>query len=347
MMLIPQEQAVAQRLIPSTTDLVPAIPDAKGFAGMYAGFVGDELIAAGGANFPDKMPWEGGKKIWHDVIFVYSKQAGSWSQLPLKLPKKLAYGITVSYKNGLLLFGGSEQDNIPSAAVYYLKKEGQSWQIEQLSQSPEALVNMCGSRVGDHVILATGSSDLAGTPASKVFCYDLKKNSWHQLPDLPGQARINAVSATSKDSFYVFSGIALHNDAQGKTIRTMLTDAYQLDFGEKPYSWKKLQDLPIALAAGPLQAANLNDQQFIFFGGLDQQTAQYADPATHPGFRPEVWAYSIAKNQWREAGVLPKKEMRLTLPSVQHKNMYYLINGEVGPGVRSNSILSIDLNNLK
>ncbi|WP_206734734.1 hypothetical protein [Flavobacterium sp. YO64] len=33
-----------------------------GFAGPINGVYNDVFITAGGANFPDKMPWEGGKK---------------------------------------------------------------------------------------------------------------------------------------------------------------------------------------------------------------------------------------------------------------------------------------------
>jgi len=31
-----------------------------GVAGAFPGITGDKLIVAGGANFPDKKPWEGG-----------------------------------------------------------------------------------------------------------------------------------------------------------------------------------------------------------------------------------------------------------------------------------------------
>jgi len=44
----------------------PAYPLAPGMAGIIAGAHGGVLIAAGGANFPDKMPWDGGKKIYYD-----------------------------------------------------------------------------------------------------------------------------------------------------------------------------------------------------------------------------------------------------------------------------------------
>ena len=31
---------------------------------------GGAILVAGGANFPDKKPWEGGKKVWYDTVFV-------------------------------------------------------------------------------------------------------------------------------------------------------------------------------------------------------------------------------------------------------------------------------------
>ena len=43
---------------------LPSIPDREGFAGPFAGVSGGALLVAGGANFPDKKPWEGGTKVW-------------------------------------------------------------------------------------------------------------------------------------------------------------------------------------------------------------------------------------------------------------------------------------------
>ncbi|MBK7099157.1 MAG: hypothetical protein IPH58_13430 [Sphingobacteriales bacterium] len=34
-----------------------------GFAGMISGISNNKLIVAGGANFPDELPWQGGKNI--------------------------------------------------------------------------------------------------------------------------------------------------------------------------------------------------------------------------------------------------------------------------------------------
>ncbi|MDI1305113.1 MAG: galactose oxidase, partial [bacterium] len=44
-----------------------------GFAGAINGISNDVLIVTGGANFQDKMPWEGGKKYYSKEIHVLQK----------------------------------------------------------------------------------------------------------------------------------------------------------------------------------------------------------------------------------------------------------------------------------
>ena len=49
---------------------LPSLPDARGFAGSFAGVSNGSLIVAGGTHFIDKMPWEGGTKLWYDTVFA-------------------------------------------------------------------------------------------------------------------------------------------------------------------------------------------------------------------------------------------------------------------------------------
>src|SRR5690606_35886311 len=63
----------------SSLESIPALEQGQqsiGYAGMLGGNYQQYIIAAGGANFPDKMPWEAGTKKWHDEIFVYAN--GQW-----------------------------------------------------------------------------------------------------------------------------------------------------------------------------------------------------------------------------------------------------------------------------
>src|SRR5438128_828532 len=52
---------------------LPDLPNPVGVAGPFVGVFNDALIVAGGANFPEAPPWRGGKKTWHDAVYVLRK----------------------------------------------------------------------------------------------------------------------------------------------------------------------------------------------------------------------------------------------------------------------------------
>src|SRR5262245_3846491 len=81
--------------------------DREGLAGSFAGVSGGALIVAGGANFPDKKPSQGGKKVWHDEVFVLEKPAGKWRTAG-RLPRPLAYGVSVTHQGAIVCVGGSD-----------------------------------------------------------------------------------------------------------------------------------------------------------------------------------------------------------------------------------------------
>ena len=70
-----------------------------GFAGMFAGNQDDLVILAGGANFPNGMPWEGGNKKWYDTVYLLKRKNGGYEWVPtgnVRLPMPMAYGASVS-----------------------------------------------------------------------------------------------------------------------------------------------------------------------------------------------------------------------------------------------------------
>lgn len=90
----------------------PGQTQQKGLAGAFSGVHQDALILAGGANFPQALPWEGGTKVWWDDIYVLVRQAdGSYRWLTdpsWKLPQPLAYGVSIPTPEGLLCIGGGQ-----------------------------------------------------------------------------------------------------------------------------------------------------------------------------------------------------------------------------------------------
>ena len=59
-------------LLPGCTGMLKNV----GLAGAYSGIVEDKLLVLGGANFPDKYPWEGGVKTWWSTLYSYDMLAG-------------------------------------------------------------------------------------------------------------------------------------------------------------------------------------------------------------------------------------------------------------------------------
>jgi solute:Na+ symporter, SSS family len=63
----------------------PGYEVSHGFAGSFSGIVNGRLIIAGGANFPDGPPWEGGqRKYWSDIYINSAGDPGEWKtcQMP-------------------------------------------------------------------------------------------------------------------------------------------------------------------------------------------------------------------------------------------------------------------------
>ena len=76
---------------------LPSIPDAHGFAGAFAGLHNGYLLAAGGANFPDGlMPWNGGKKVWHDRVMAPTLPAVPWRDGFILLNGEIRPGVRTS-----------------------------------------------------------------------------------------------------------------------------------------------------------------------------------------------------------------------------------------------------------
>lgn len=87
---------------------------ALGLAGPVAGVNNDVLIIGGGSNFPDSMPWLGGKKKYYDDLYVFKKDRNDSLIFfkSFKLPFSLAYPANVSTNNGIVVAGGENENGI-------------------------------------------------------------------------------------------------------------------------------------------------------------------------------------------------------------------------------------------
>ena len=88
---------------------LPPLPDPLGFAGMYADSTANGIIAAGGHRFSGGIPWwEGGTKVWSNVIYTFDPGMGKWQTRPETLARPMGDGVSVAWRDGLVCAGGGD-----------------------------------------------------------------------------------------------------------------------------------------------------------------------------------------------------------------------------------------------
>jgi N-acetylneuraminate epimerase len=313
---------------------LPSIPDPEGFAWPFAGVSGAALIVAGGANFPDKRPWEGGTKVWYDKVFVLEKPEGQWRAAG-KLKAPIGYGVSLPTPSGILCIGGSDADR-HFDEVFTLEWSGGRVNQPPHSKLPQPVANSCGAVANDVVYLAGGIATPTATKALDTFySCDLraKQRKWSSLPTWPGRERMLAMAGAHDGAFYLFGGCALKAGADGKPEREWLRDAYRFKPGE---GWKRIADLPRVAVAAPSPAPVVNGKLLVIGG--DDGAQINTPPTEHKGFPRTVLAYHPASDRWETLGEVPFS--LVTTPAVAWRDHIVIPGGEARPGVRSTEVWS-------
>jgi N-acetylneuraminate epimerase len=309
-------------------DSLPRIPDKEGFAGSFAGVINDQLIVAGGANFPDAKPWEGGTKVWYDHI--WSLDGKDWT-LKGKLPRALGYGASASIKEGVILAGGSDAAG-HSREVYLLDHD---LKTQRLPDLPLPCANCSGALIRRTFYIAGGIERPDSTEALHTFWaldLDAQSSGWKTLPPWPGSARMLAAAGALDDAFYLVGGAALKKGADDKPERIWLTDAYRYD---DKIGWEKLPGLPAPRVAAPSPMPSVRGQ-LLLIGGDDGFQLQ-ASPTEHKGFPTTV--LTLKGGSWKEVGRAPSG--LVTTSTTKWQGKWVIPGGEIRPGTRSTEVLML------
>jgi len=291
---------------------LPPLPPATGetvqpgVAGPFVGVDRGVLVVAGGANFPDAMPWRGGKKVWHAAGFVLDPRGDGqlrWQTgTEFRLPQPAAYGASVRTAHGIVLIGGCNGERC-FREVWLARWEGQILRFTGLGQDrlsvdriglsrlrftplpnlKRPLAFMAAARIGDCIYVAGGQETMDEARATKTFLrLDLSRFDpasemqdpafrWEELASWPGPARILPVLAAQSDGatdcLYLFSG---RNVAPGRPTE-VLSDVYKYDPEKK--TWTRLGDVapagapPRCIMGAPAVASGAN--HILVFGGDD------------------------------------------------------------------------------
>ena len=155
-----------------------------------------------------------------------------------------------------------------------------------------------------------------------------------------------AVAGSMEGAFYLISGAGLVPDSLGKPTREFLKDAYRYHEND---GWRRISDLPHAVAAAPSPAMASGQNHLLVFGGDDGRNffRQGELRERHPGFSKDVLGYHAITDTWASLGELPAAlDGRDVLPSVTTPLVYWrgktiIPTGEIKPGTRSPQVLSM------
>lgn len=342
-------------------DEIPSIEKKEkspGYAGMLGGMHNNIIIAAGGANFPEGMPWEGGKKHWYDHIYYYKDQ--QWKLSNIKLPIPLAYAGCVSTEDGIVCVGGDNSDGIANK-VLLLKYDvtRAAINIEEIQSLPEPLAYTTAVHAEGFIYLI-GGKNKNGSTNSFYRIDDKLAGGWEKLDDFPGAPRAVHSAVVQESSFskkiYVIGG---RNERKGE--KSIALSSY-LSYDLKEGVWKEEGDVIVNGNKKVLMGAAAEakgSMHVLIYGGSDEKLFDKLEQLylneikaahdtvksdlsnqrkeilkNHPGFQKEILAYNTITGKWFLYDSL-QVQIPVTALSFKHNDDFIIVSGEVSPGVRT------------
>ncbi|MBN2579519.1 MAG: sodium/solute symporter [Pirellulales bacterium] len=263
----------------------------------------------------------------------------------MRLPRPLAYGVSLSSREGVVCIGGGDADRHYSEAFLLQWRKGKIVLCE-LPRLPQTVAFACGAVLEDTLYLAGGlNSPHASTALKTLWAMDLKRPRsewrWERRAPWPGPARMLAVAGAQDGSFFLISGVNLvPGSSLGESLRVYLNDTYRYTPGK---GWQTVAATPQSVAAAPSPAMPLGQMQLAVLGGDDGAQAQENVFAAHRGFSRSVLAYQTVTDTWTLLDRIPESQVpRVTTPLVPWGNGFVVPSGEVRPGVRSPGIVEVE-----
>ena len=340
-------------------------PKALGIAGPVCGIDQNKLIVAGGANFPDSMPWQGGKKKYYNTVYVYEKKDSKITllQQQFALPFNIAYAACCSTPSGIVVAGGENETGI-SKKVFLLQwdKNKSAVSNSQLPELPVAISNAAATVFDNTVYIAGGET--ATAVSNQLLAMDLNNTGagWKQLALIPKAVSFTVFTAlpnNDSNCLYLIGGRKKNSNG----ISDFYSSVFQFNISKN--QWSEKTRLPYPLSAGTGTVAGSNE--IVVFGGDKGKTFHTVETliaainsekdeikkqdlilqknkiqSSHPGFSKEVLMYNIITDSWKPVCEIPF-ETPVTTTAVQWGDQIIISSGEIKAGVRSPDILSVKI----
>jgi N-acetylneuraminic acid mutarotase len=341
-----------------------AAQENKGVAGAVIGWHNNILMVAGGANFPEALPWEGGKKKYHNQIHLFEKRENQFVSLAThdKLSIPVAYAANCITKYGIAAVGGENETGLlADAFLFKLATEGKTVLIEKLPSLPVPTTSASAVTI-DNFIFILGGETIQGTTAD---CWKLDLTNlvagWKKIKALPAPlsfAYAGVYEAENKSTIVVLGG--RNKTASGTSTFSKAVFSYH----PTTDTWIEKTSLPYKMSAGT--SVSLADEGILLFGGDRGETFSKVEQLlvaiakaegkekkalvqqknqlqiNHPGFSKDVLLYDPVSEKIKTIGTIPYSTP-VTTTAVLLNDYIVLPSGEIRAGVRTPHILMAEI----
>ncbi|WP_034044617.1 sodium:solute symporter family transporter [Wocania ichthyoenteri] len=351
---------------------LPSLPAEKanveslGYAGMLGGTHNGVIIAAGGANFPNGLPWEGSEKVWSKNIYIFEND--QWRLSLTQLPIPLGYSASVSTEKGILCIGGNNDSTVSDRVLLFAYDASlKEVSISEYPVLPEPLAFSSAVLNDDFVYVVGGKNTNNST--NSFYRLNLKEaKNWEKLTDFPGSPRALHCIATQETQtnkkLFVIGG---RNEVSGQKSEALST---YLSYDFKDQTWQDEGNLEIDGKARVLMGASaetMGSMHIMVYGGSDEllfdeleniglqlRTVENDSLFTelinrrddilnnHSGFSKDILAYNSITKKWFVYDMLPSK-IPVTTLSFKNKDGFFIVSGEVSPGIRTPKVQSFKI----
>lgn len=351
--------AAASDFTVRTAGSLPAIDGAAnpGVAGAFIGKVGDRIILAGGSNFSQGAPWEGGEKQFEDAVYLLTPSGGAYKcelVADAKLPAGVAHGCAAAAGRSLYCFGGQTAD-AESRAVYALTPAGNSVRVDAVGELPEGFRPAAALLYKDEIYLHGVKDD-----ANAFWRFSPVSGKWTELTACPGAVRSAGPAFAAQhngreNAMYLIGG---RHQKEGEFLiysdvweYLPLSDRWQArgdaTVDGKPVVVMYAQAVPYG-SGHVLVLGGDDGRELVRRAALERVIGQAATPqeaedlraelreafTAHEGFSKEVLAYHAITDTWVSLGEAETGFPAVTT-AVVAGNQIVIPSGEVRPGVRT------------
>lgn len=344
-----------------------------GLSAVFAGPLdATHAVVAGGSFYGEKGPLDGGTKQFADSVFVLEQKPASagapplyeWVSITAKLPRPLAYGVSIPVEEGVVCIGGTDgQACFPEC--FLLRWNTETREVERIvwPELPQPLAYAGGARAGSWLVVVGGTSRPGEPGGVEVFGLDLSQRQnpttfqWQTFPAMSRPAVLPVCAGHydgSNEVFYVLGGRDLSQPEAAP-----YTDGIKFNLVTRSWSaFSAIKPTGAAAAVSVLggTAVSLEPNRILVLGGDDGEIARLLEAnarhtgseeeraayakfnaallAAHPGYRREALLYDAPSATWQSAGRFPAGTPAVT-PAFLWDGAVVLAGGETSPGQRS------------